>query len=143
MMKYLAYMSRQSFELTDNDLSHLLDKARKNNEKKDITGLLVHVEGSFVQFIEGPDEPIQDLYATIKKDSRHQEIMVIAEGYSNKRHFTSWSMAFKRLDGENLDTLRGYRSFKPDELFEYPREKKEEKLPALTLLQHFVKDIAD
>ncbi len=52
-------------------------------------------------------------------------------------------MAFKRLDGEDLNVLRGYRPFKPDELFEYPRERKEEKLPALKLLQHFVKAIAD
>lgn len=142
MNKYIAYLSKQSHHMTDTELKKMLKEARKNNETKKITGMLVHIDGSFIQFIEGPALLVEDLYTKIKKDPRHNDIMLIAEGNYETRYFTSWSMAFKKLDGE-INTLEGYRPFEPDVLFKYPTSQQKDKLPALTLLQNFIRDIKD
>lgn len=84
MFKYIAYVSRQSFILTDEDISNLLITCRTKNTRNEITGMLIYFDGTFVQFLEGPKENIEPLFATISKDKRHQDVILLIDGVSDK-----------------------------------------------------------
>ncbi len=127
--------------MTDVALRELLKKARKHNERANITGILVHIAGTFIQFMEGPGPEVDAVYKQIGRDSRHHDILLVAEDYSPRRYFGSWSMAFEALNESSLAYAVGYRSFDPDLVFAYPEENAKEKLPALILLQNFIRDI--
>ena len=140
-LKYIAYTSLQSHRMTDADMRTLLKTARKKNENLSVTGMLVHVGGSFVQFLEGPENNVDQVYGFISKDPRHHNVLLIAEGEAKQRHFKSWNMAFNAIDAQSVTAAVGYRTFESDLLFTYPTDQHEEKLPALILLQDYIRNI--
>lgn len=75
-----------------------LDKIRKFNLSRGITGALLHVKQNesafFVQFIEGAPKEINALYERITRDSRHKNVKVIYSAYNGIRFFDNWSMGF-------------------------------------------------
>ena len=88
MIKHLSYVSTQSYVLRDNDLERLLNESRSNNTKAEITGILIHLDGNFIQFLEGPEENIDSVFRSIQEDSRHHDIMILSQGESSERCFT-------------------------------------------------------
>ena len=96
MLKYIAYVSRQSHIITDRALKELLEEARNNNTASAITGMLIYFHGTFIQYIEGEEENVDWLYSKIAKDKRHQNITELDSGFNKERAFSDWSMAFKR-----------------------------------------------
>ncbi|MBZ9632611.1 BLUF domain-containing protein [Salegentibacter sp. LM13S] len=139
MFKYLAYVSRQSHVITDKDLKELLRKSRNNNSAIEVTGMLIYFHGSFIQYIEGKEENIDRLYNKIAKDKRHQSITELDSGYSKKRAFSDWSMAFKKLQKDEAFEILGYKNLETEKLFD--EENKLEEHPALSLLDNYVKNL--
>ena len=76
-VQHVLYRSRavQPFSLTQ--LAELLEESRAYNEAHDITGLLCYCEGHFVQLLEGPPAEVQRLYANIRRDPRHQQVLTL------------------------------------------------------------------
>src|SRR5690606_27913159 len=105
MLKYIAYVSKQSYILSDRQMLDLLDAARSRNESLGITGVLIHLKGNFVQFIEGPDSFLHEVYNCISTDKRHTDVLTIAEGELDERRFENWSMAFKKLNHKLSDDM--------------------------------------
>lgn len=143
MHKYIAYLSKQSFHMTDDELTNLLKSSRKYNDQNEITGLLVHIAGNFVQYMEGPVEHVDRVYSKIQKDPRHTDILLISEGVYLKRFFHSWGMAFKKMNDDYCNTLSGYWPFDINLLFNYQLNEDTEAFPVLGLLQNFVREIKD
>jgi hypothetical protein len=108
-MFYLIYNSFAIHDFTDEDLTALLIKARKNNTASGITGMLFYFEGKFIQLIEGEEEAVKELYTRIFADPRHQHSAVLKQGTSTERFFGDWSMGFKAADPQVLLGLEGYR----------------------------------
>jgi hypothetical protein len=80
-------------------LGTLFSTARSNNKKQDITGaLLVHGDW-FAQVLEGSEEPVRTLFATIEQDGRHDDVSVIQSGPAG-RVFGRWAMARVSAEGE-------------------------------------------
>ena len=107
-MIYAAlYVSQAIRPFSDAHLADLLEVARRNNDRRGITGRLVYAAprgeaGQFVQWIEGEDWRVRDLlYGVILKDARHALVGRPFEGPIVKRAFGSWTMAFEELEGEN------------------------------------------
>lgn len=138
MFKYLSYVSQQTHSLTDAALEIMLSKARLKNEASGITGMLICYEGLFIQFIEGEEEVIDELFKKIAADHRHNQILILDDGYSETRKFADWSMAFEKLNHKEAGEIIGYKEFNKKDLF---AESKEEEHPALQLLQSFVNDL--
>lgn len=98
MLYKLLYVSRATRELSDNDLEDLLTVSRRNNERLNLTGVLVYANGQFLQVLEGEEEPIRRLYNAIRRDDRNSDHRIIARNPVADRMFPSWSMAFQNLD---------------------------------------------
>lgn len=108
----LAYMSRSS-RWSRSDLLELLRAARAKNASLGITGVLLHREGRFVQLLEGGDEEVHALYASIRADDRHRDVTLVWDDQAVTRWFGDWWMAFRDLEDDPVtepaltDVLRG------------------------------------
>lgn len=82
---------------SEEDIAELLQVAKKNNQNLGITGILLFIEGSFLQVLEGEKEDVLKLFKTIREDDRHYDIITIFQGEKNERNFEKWSMGFKDI----------------------------------------------
>jgi hypothetical protein len=100
----LAYFSCTKRRWDDADLFSLLEQSRKKNARLDVTGFLIYAEGSFFQWLEGPNDRLEALYDEIRADPRHELVTQILHESLSGREFGSWSMAFvpNALDDETV-----------------------------------------
>jgi len=90
------------------DLLEILAVSRKNNKLQNLTGMLLYGEGTFIQVLEGDDEILKRTYKSIEHDTRHKNIIKMAEGEVTERNFPEWSMGFKAVNVSELKEFGGY-----------------------------------
>ncbi len=88
------YSSQSTSEPSIDALQMLLERARRQNAARGITGALFSVDGVFVQILEGERDVVTRLLAHIREDPRHCQLKVIAEQPIAQRVFSTWSMAW-------------------------------------------------
>ncbi len=59
----------------------------RNNAKLGLTGCLFFTGNKFFQTIEGEPEDVEDTFGRISRDTRHQNLRVLSEGYILGRAF--------------------------------------------------------
>ena len=116
MLTQLMYHSRESSPFSESGLISLLEQSRRRNAASGITGLLLYGAGQFIQVLEGPDEAVADVFASITRDFRHRELMVLLEEAIEYRAFADWSMGFRRFSKADLDALPGFSNFLDESL---------------------------
>jgi hypothetical protein len=79
---------------TRKELVELLRVARHKNVAADVTGMLLYHAGSFLQVLEGAEEPVEAIYAKVQKDSRHTNLLLLVRETIEERAFEHWSMGF-------------------------------------------------
>ncbi|MCB1739549.1 MAG: BLUF domain-containing protein [Gammaproteobacteria bacterium] len=107
----LVYISAATHDFTEPELEILLAKARANNERLNITGMLLYHDGSFIQALEGEKSRVEQLYKQIAADSRHIETRVLYRGFQDQRSFEGWSMGFYRSRQSASENLEGFHQF--------------------------------
>lgn len=93
----IVYVSTATVEFTKADLAALLETSRTNNRLVNVTGMLLHHDGSFMQAIEGPHDEVRALHTRITNDRRHTGIMNLLECEIDQREFGDWQMAFRDI----------------------------------------------
>lgn len=101
------YISASKKDISGQELEAILSVARENNTKMGVSGLLLYVEGHFLQYLEGEQSVVEQLYRRIEKDSRHSGVMRLFAGLYDRRIFADWSMGFHRLDKDEQAELSG------------------------------------
>jgi hypothetical protein len=104
----VIYGSVETRYLSAIQLSDLLSLARARNQDLDITGVLLHQKGFFVQVLEGDEPVVGALYDRISRDTRHKNVAVFRRGPIQARQFAAWSMGFLELDATVLGRLGGW-----------------------------------
>jgi len=92
-----VYVSSAHKLLGDHELLELLQVARKNNERRDITGMLLYRDGNFLQILEGPASAVDELLDKIKRDARHHGVILMSRRGVEERQFSEWQMAFRNM----------------------------------------------
>ena len=100
MVFQLVYSSAAVRPPTREALVELLEQARTRNAARKVTGMLLYRGGRFLQLLEGEEEVVRDLYATIARDVRHQRVTTLTESRRLLRRFPTWTMAFRDLGDE-------------------------------------------
>ncbi len=97
----LVYRSdaKPGFDLTQ--IQEMLSKAKAFNHQQGITGCLLYHDGKFIQYLEGNQFKVLQLFDKIKEDKRHRKVELLAHGELEKRAFEKWDMAFENFYGEN------------------------------------------
>ncbi len=108
---HIIYSSAAIHPFDSDDLLALLGHARSKNTGLDITGMLLHVEGSFLQVIEGREADIDALFEQISEDPRHGNIVTIVRESIPRRAFSDWSMGFADVRREDLEEVSGWNDF--------------------------------
>lgn len=106
----LIYASEMTQPMSMPALVGLLEKARPNNARLGLTGMLTFGNGQFLQALEGSPVAVNRLYARLLRDPRHVNAMLLAYGPVNSRAFGRWAMGFHRW-GEGVGS--GPEDFHP------------------------------
>lgn len=105
-MKRIKYTSRFSSTWTAEQLGGLVAQSSRNNAARDVTGMLMTTGGLFFQVLEGPDDCVDELFARIRADTRHTDVVVLkTETDITRRLFPDWSMRGLVLDPNVEDRL--------------------------------------
>ena len=108
-MYHLIYTSHAVTQFSEAGLIQLLEQCRTFNKEKDISGMLLYLQGKFIQVLEGNKVEVNALYSSIEKDPRHKKVTKVIEGNSPHRIFKGWSMGFKKLTHEEFSNLSGFQ----------------------------------
>src|ERR1700761_981565 len=96
VMRQLLYASNTQPDLTPDVLDEILTASRHNNAMMGITGLLLYIDGGFLQMLEGDELALRELYGRIADDRRHSNLRQMLDREVATRAFPGWSMGFER-----------------------------------------------
>jgi adenylate cyclase len=105
MMKRLIYISKISRHLSLEEIQQIAEISIRNNQRDNITGVLLCLQGLFFQMLEGEDEKVDKLYEKILVDDQHTDILCLETEYHiTERKFPDWAMKTINLN-ENTDLI--------------------------------------
>ena len=91
-MRCIVYLSRAAYPMRPPDLEFLLVESRRLNHRNDITGVLLHSEGRFMQCFEGPEQAVMETYDRIRASRRHTDLIELKNERVRMRNFSAWDM---------------------------------------------------
>lgn len=121
-MYRFMYMSTATIDFSNEELEELLEKARVNNKKRNITGLLIVKGRTFIQCLEGKEEDVLAIYEKIKNDDRHRDLIELIEEDAHERYFPAWDMGYKNI--RNLTNIESdkLKDFEIEDFNKFPKK---------------------
>ena len=104
----IIYRSRAVAAPSDLDLFYLLAQARKRNDAAELSGLILYDRGVYFQWLEGSNVALGQVWNSIRRDTRHADIMVLADQTIPIRLFESWHMRFAHRDHQHDSIVDGF-----------------------------------
>lgn len=104
-MRRIIYTSRAAPDLDRAELIRLLYRARIANEGREMSGVLIHAQGRFLQVIEGHTWKLLAAFENIRRDPRHMDVEVLWERSIARATFPSWPMRY--FDERNIGKAIG------------------------------------
>ena len=93
------------------ELQRILQTAREHNRKSGVTGILLFAENSFLQVLEGDPDVLDRLMARIRRDPRHERIVLLLRRPIADRSFADWTMGYTRVVLGELEDRMGVNDF--------------------------------
>jgi hypothetical protein len=103
-MRQLLYVSNTAQHVGVGELDDILTASRRNNALLGITGLLLFIDGGFLQMLEGEERAVRELYARVAADPRHINPQLMLDREVPVRAFPEWSMGFERPSMDDPET---------------------------------------
>jgi hypothetical protein len=103
----VIYASRSTESFHEHEIPDLLKQARLANAKHEITGMLLYIDGSFLQVLEGQPDMTEAVFGTILRDKRHTQVTLIEKETIPERAYEGWTMNHKTLDPVEAGELIG------------------------------------
>lgn len=94
VLKRLVYVSRVTVHLTDMNVQRIQWSSQVRNRRLDLTGMLVFTGRHFAQVLEGREEALRELMASLRRDARHSDLKVVFEQPITQRRFDGWAMGY-------------------------------------------------
>lgn len=104
-LKCIVYVSASLLPLKAAQLDELLGNARAFNETVDVTGVLLHNNGTFFQYFEGPAYGVEHVYERIRASGLHAGIVELVNEPIAQREFADWRMGFCEMPQSALQAL--------------------------------------
>lgn len=105
----LVYTSTASHAFRETALEQLLEECRRFNAEHDVTGMLLHRSGRFIQVLEGRPDVLRALVERIRRDTRHHDMRILLEEPIDARRFADWTMGYRAFRGDPGLAPAGYR----------------------------------
>ena len=94
----LIYVSKGTPGIGKAGLQDILAVSRRNNATMGVTGMLLYLDGQFLQVLDGERHGVDNLYQRIVADTRHSNLQVLFRGIADGALFPTWSMGLKIVD---------------------------------------------
>ena len=107
MLIQSVYTSVAIQPMPKSKLYKILVDSRVRNKLADVTGLLVYVDGNFLQVLEGEQEVVSTLFEKISRDRRHKDVKVVYNTGIERRTFDAWRMAYMSPSPKELAAWAG------------------------------------
>jgi hypothetical protein len=111
---HCIYSSRATASFSEAELRALLEAARRKNALHGVTGMLLYVERSFFQVLEGDKEAVDTTFRVISSDPRHTRVTQIIREPLARRQFGEWTTGFVTSSLAHLSDLLGENDFFQD-----------------------------
>ena len=108
MLVRLLYASRATKPNDATVHDSILEQARTYNPQHGITGILCYSDDVFIQVLEGGRDEVCELYNTIARDDRHQNVRILSFEEIRERRFGNWTMGQVNLAKVNPSLLLKY-----------------------------------
>ena len=105
MLTTLIYRSQLNLSCEAFPLAALVEKAKRNNAARDVTGMLLFDGIHFLQVLEGPEEILNTLFTRISLDSRHLNVVELMRDYAPRRRFANVGMVLFDLQRETPEAI--------------------------------------
>ena len=109
-LRRIAYTSQAIGQFSKRNLLDLLHYARAFNKIDNITGILMHRRGAFLQVLEGSSEDVGNLLSRILSDPSHHKIKIILDASIDRRIFSNWTMGCADFNKPELSLIPGIRT---------------------------------
>lgn len=104
-MDRITYISTYNKDLSPEEIQEIGRISMENNERDNLTGVLLCLKGVFYQIIEGDGTNLYECFSRIRNDPRHSDIFILnIEKNLTERSYPQWKMKTVVLD-ENNDPL--------------------------------------
>ena len=90
-MRQYVYVSTAE-QLSQDDVTAILDSCRRNNAGRGVTGLLLYNGRNFLQLLEGSGDELDWVMRRIELDSRHHGISRLYDEPASERACPDWLM---------------------------------------------------
>lgn len=111
-VKQLIYLSIMAPHTDSSCLRDILRESLARNPQLHITGMLLHINGSFLQLLEGMPDQVDQLYqGKIRRDPRHVHVHTVLEQQLDEPQFQDWSMGFAEVPAAELDVMAQKNDF--------------------------------
>lgn len=110
----LVYVSSSVRKLDDSEIVEILRNSRRENKRRDITGMLLYKDGNFLQVLEGKEAKLTELMEKIERDGRHRGMILLMKKNIEERQFADWSMGFRDLGALSKDDQAAFSPFLTD-----------------------------
>lgn len=97
-----TYLSHAARPMTIAEIDSIVIKANAYNAMHQVTGVLLHHQATFFQYIEGPAAGVAAIMARVRAASVHRIREEPFEGAIPKRYFSQWYMASRQSGRDNL-----------------------------------------
>lgn len=108
-MRRLIYFSKSTTVCLPGDIPDILSVSRDRNAANHVTGILLFMDGVFMQVLEGSEEALYATMNRIKTDIRHDEVYIFSDEEVDERVFGEWTMGFLSAKASALLEAAGLR----------------------------------
>lgn len=108
----MLYVSSATFTMNGVQLHELRQESHRNNAEHGVTGILFYIDRVFLQFIEGPNAAIDQLYSNVSRDDRNSAIVITLDRTVSQRAFPSWSMGFRSTASDGQVWAPGFHNMR-------------------------------
>ena len=88
------YVSRATAVLDNAQVQSILQAARRDNARLDVTGCLLFSGHCFAQVLEGAEPVVTALTQRIAADPRHVGVRVLSQTRREEREYADWAMGY-------------------------------------------------
>ncbi|CCH01094.1 Photoactivated adenylate cyclase subunit beta [Fibrella aestuarina BUZ 2] len=109
----ITYFSSAAESTTEHDIVDIVEFSRIKNARLNITGVLLYINGSIVQVLEGPQAALEDLYKSIQADVRHTNVRAVISQPISQRLFSHWYMGYETLSVQQYEEVQNIIPVEP------------------------------
>ena len=95
-MHAIAYVSSASWNLLPGQVDRIVAESRRINTLNGVTGVPLHCDGNFMQYLEGEEDRVVETFARIRACQRHYQINELMNQPILEREFGDWTMGFSQ-----------------------------------------------